>query len=65
MILCLYWMTLCLCLFTKVTGAYVVIPILISLAFFWIADICYDRTITKLKDDIRELQKKIDNHMNM
>lgn len=61
MISCLYLVTICFCLGSKMTGEYVIIPILLGIAFFWIATICYDRTITKLKDEIIELNKKIDN----
>jgi hypothetical protein len=39
------------------------IPMFIGVTFFCVADHCYSKTIYKLKDEIRELQKKIDSHI--
>ena len=61
MILCLYLMTISICVSSNIPGEYVVIPTLIAVAFFWIAEVCYSKTIAELKDEIRELYKKIDN----
>ena len=64
MIVSLYVMVICLCAyvplidhgFTKAGF----IAVFLGGVFFWIANVCYDRTITKLKDEIGELQKEID-----
>ena len=60
MILCLYLMTLCFCLCTKMTEDYVIILVLIAVVLFWIASFIYDKTINELKSEIRNLKKKID-----
>ncbi len=61
MILCLYLMTICICVSSNIAKEYVVIPTLIAFAFFWIADVCYCKTIAELKDEITKLHKRIDN----
>lgn len=66
MTLCLYFMTICMILSfgmcNKGTSLFL-IPMFIAVILFCVADYCYDKTISKLKDEIRELQKKIDNHI--
>lgn len=66
MTICLYFMTICMILSygmcNKGTSLFL-IPMLIAGILFGVADYCYDKTISKLKDEIRELQKKIDNHI--
>ena len=61
MILSLYLMVICSCVYDLLPENVRVVAVLLAVFFFWIADICYDRTITKLKDEIRDLNKKIDN----
>ena len=64
MTICLYLMTICMILSfgmcNKGTSLFL-IPMFIATIFFGIADHCYDKTISKLKDEIRDLNKKIDN----
>lgn len=36
-----------------------VVALYIGIAFFWITNICYDKTISDLKNEIKELKKKI------
>lgn len=64
MTICLYLMTICMILSfgmcNKGTSLFL-IPMFIAAIFFGIADHCYDKTISKLKDEIRDLNKKIDN----
>ena len=64
MTLCLYFMTICMILSygmcNKGTSLFL-IPMFIGLFFFGVADHCYGKTISKLKDEIIELHKKIDN----
>lgn len=63
MTLCLYLMTICMivsyAMCNKDTSLFL-IPMLIGATFFCIADHCYDKTISKLKSEIAELRKKID-----
>lgn len=64
MILCLYFMTVCMILSYGMCNkgtALFLIPMFIALIFLNIADHCYGKTISKLKDEIKELYKKIDN----
>ena len=37
-----------------------VVALWIGIVFFWIANFCYDKTISDLKKEIRELKKKIE-----
>lgn len=64
MTLCLYFMTIFMILSygmcDKGTSLFL-IPMFIGIIFFWVAEHCYNKTITKLKDEIIELHKKIDN----
>ena len=63
MILCLYMMTICFCAYSVMPqewlGNYAIIVLLIGIAFFWIANCIYDKTISKLNDEIRDLKKEI------
>ena len=74
MILCLYFMTVCMILSYGMCNngtSLFLIPMFIALIFLSIADHCYGKTISKLKDEIielhklkdeiKELYKKIDN----
>lgn len=64
MTLCLYLMTICMILSCEMCnkGTYLfLIPMFIGIIFFEVADNCYNKTIFKLKDEIIELHKKIDN----
>lgn len=64
MILSLYIMTICFCAWVAMQGYGIekirLIVMLVGIAFFWVADICYKNTIDGLKDEIKELKKKID-----
>ena len=64
MTLCLYLMIMCMivsyAMCNKGTSLFL-IPMFIGMTFFCIADHCYDKTISKLKREIAELHKKIDN----
>ena len=64
MTLCLYLMTICMivsyAMCNKGTSLFL-IPMFIGVTLFCIADHCYDKTISKLKSEISELHKKIDN----
>ena len=64
MVLSLYVMVICLCAYVPLTDNGFtdagVIAVLLGVTFFWIANVCYDRTITKLKNEIRELRKEIE-----
>ena len=63
MTLCLYLMTISMiasyAMCNKGTSLFL-IPMFIGTIFFCIADHCYDKTISKLKSEISELHKKID-----
>lgn len=65
MITSLYIMTLCFCAYVLMQSCNLekesLIVFSVGIAFFWIANACYDRTITKFKNEIRDLNKKIDN----
>lgn len=60
MILSLYMMVICFCVYDFLPEDVKIFAILFAVLFFWIANACYDRTITKLKDEIRELRKEIE-----
>lgn len=66
MTLCLYLMTMCMILSygmcNKGTLLFL-IPMFIGVILFYVADHCYSKTISKLKDEIIELHKKIDSHI--
>lgn len=60
MMLCLYFMTVCMILSYGMCNkgtALFLIPMFIGLTFLCVADHCYGKTISKLKDEIRELYK--------
>lgn len=63
MILSLYLMTICFCIYGLAIendcGEWSLAVLLLGIAFFWIANVCYDKTITKLREDIRELREEI------
>lgn len=62
MVLCLYIMTICLLGYHIFADDIVkMISLLLGIAFFWIADIIYVKTINNLKSEIRELRKEIEN----
>lgn len=61
MILSLYMMVVCFYAYSLLPEDMRIFAVLLAVFFFWIANICYDRTITKLKDRIIELKKKFDN----
>lgn len=63
MILSLYIMVICFCAWTAMQGYDMekvrMVVLLVGIAFFWIANICYDNTIRNLKDEIKELKSHI------
>ena len=63
MILSLYIMTICGCAYVAMQGHDMdkarVIVLWVGIAFFWIANACYDKTISSLKKEIRELREEI------
>lgn len=64
MMICLYFMTMCMILSYEMCDRNTLvflIPMFIGGIFFGVATYCYDKTISKLKDEIKELYKKIDN----
>lgn len=65
MIVSLYIMTICFCVCVSMQSYNLekesLIVLSVGIAFFWIANICYERTITKFKNEIRDLNKKINN----
>lgn len=65
MILALYCMVVCFCAYVAMQGYDIevarAIVLFIGIAFFWIASGIYDKTINKLKNEIKELKKEIDN----
>lgn len=64
--ICLYLMSVCLCAYSVLPqeglGNYSLIALFLGMVFFWIANCCYDNTISKLKNEIKDLKKEID-HM--
>ena len=64
MVLSLYIMTISLCAWVAMQGYDMekarAIVLWVGIAFFWIANFCYDKTISDLKEEIKELKKKID-----
>ena len=64
MVLCLYLMTICLIMFHEMCNKGIdtfLIPMFLGMGFYCIAMALYDRTITKLKSEIIELRKEIEN----
>lgn len=63
MILSLYIMTICLCAYVGMMGYDMekarLIVLFVGIAFFWIANCCYNNTISTLKAEIKELRKQI------
>lgn len=66
MILALYCMVICFGAYVAMMGYDMetarVIVLLVGIAFFWIADYCYDKTIKSLKKEIKDLKEEI-NHI--
>lgn len=64
MMLCLYMMSVCFCAYSVMPqeelGKYSLIALFLGMVFFWIANCCYDNTISKLKNEIKDLKKEIE-----
>lgn len=64
MVMCLYLMAICFCAYSVMPqeglGDYSLIALFLGVIFFWIANCCYDNTISKLKNEIKDLKKEID-----
>lgn len=65
MVVCLYLMSICLYVYSVLPqeglGNYSNIALFLGIIFFWIANYCYDNTISKLKNEIKDLKKEIYN----
>lgn len=64
MMLCLHMMTICFCAYSVLPQQglekYSLIALFLGIAFFWIANCCYDHTISELKDEIKDLKNEIE-----